>query len=272
MKGDFPPSSSDNFLPLPGRRLPNEPSHLGRAGKGDLVHVGVLHQSLAGAPVSGHDVHHPGRETDLLAQLGKAQRRQRGEFGRLEHHGVSHGERGGNLPGQHQEREVPRDDLPDHSHRLPVGQLLLHELGPAGMVIEVARHQRHVDVAGFPDRLAVVERLQDGKEPAVLLNLPGDGVEVAGPAVPAEGPPVRLRLAGRRPPPDRCRRDSPGSASPGASPVAGFSVSNVSRPGSLHPPPINSPKRRPCALEPFLRRPSRLRCRSILHRLEDLRN
>ena len=50
------------------------------------------------------------------------------------------------------------------------GNSLRHELGPAGVVIEVAGDQRHVDVARLADRLAVVERLDHGEEAAVAAG------------------------------------------------------------------------------------------------------
>src|SRR6478672_94784 len=45
------------------------------------------------------------------ADVGEEQGRQRRRRGRLEDHGVPGGERGRDLPGQHQQREVPGDDL-----------------------------------------------------------------------------------------------------------------------------------------------------------------
>jgi hypothetical protein len=47
-------------------------------------------------------------------------------------------------------------------------------------MVEVARDQRDIDVARLPDRLAVVQRLENCEEPRVLLDLPCDGVEVTG--------------------------------------------------------------------------------------------
>ena len=72
---------------------------------------------------------------------------------------------GRDLPGQHQQREVPRDDLAGHAERLRVGAEagVLQLVGPAGVVEEVRGGQRHVDVAGLLDRLAVVDRLQHGE-------------------------------------------------------------------------------------------------------------
>jgi hypothetical protein len=153
-------------------------------------------QGLTGAAVPGDDVDHTGRQPDLGTQLGKAQRGERRELGRLEYYRVTHGQRGRDLPGQHEQREVPGDDLADHADGLAPGQLALHELGPAGVMIEMPGNERDVDVAGLPDRLSVVESLQYCKQSAVLLNLAGKSVEIACAPVAAQCPPVRLCLSG----------------------------------------------------------------------------
>jgi hypothetical protein len=44
------------------------------------------------------------------------------------------------------------------------------------VVIEVPSDERNVDVARFANRFAVIERLENREETAVLLNLAGDGV------------------------------------------------------------------------------------------------
>src|SRR5690606_8674270 len=64
------------------------------------------------------------------------------------------------------------------------------------VVVEVPCHEGDVDIARFPNRLAVVDRLEDGEEPSVLLDLAGQGVEVACPAVAAESAPGREGGAG----------------------------------------------------------------------------
>ncbi len=58
-------------------------------------------------------------------------------------------------------------------------------------MVEVARHERHVDVARLADRLAVVERLQHGQEALALLHEAGEGVEVARPDVAGRRRPAR---------------------------------------------------------------------------------
>ena len=58
MFGDLPPSSSDTFLRLPGRRLHDQLADLGRAGEGDLVDVRVGGQGGARLAEAGDDVDH----------------------------------------------------------------------------------------------------------------------------------------------------------------------------------------------------------------------
>ncbi len=64
---------------------------------------------IAGPP--GITLTTPGREVALGDDLGQRQRRQRRRLGGLEHDGVAGRERRSELPGGHQQREVPRDDL-----------------------------------------------------------------------------------------------------------------------------------------------------------------
>ena len=87
---------------------------------------------------------------------------------------------GRDLPRQHQQREVPRDDLAGHAERAGArAQAGVVELvGPARVVEEVRRGQGDVDVAGLADRLAVVQRLEDGELAGALLQQPGDAEQV----------------------------------------------------------------------------------------------
>ena len=70
---------------------------------------------------------------------------------------------GRDLPGQHQQREVPRDDLRGDAERPrdPARERVLELVRPARVVPEVRRRERHVDVAALLDRLARVHRLED---------------------------------------------------------------------------------------------------------------
>jgi ParB family chromosome partitioning protein len=74
----------------------------------------------AGVAGAGDDVDDARRQVGLLADLGEEQRGQRRGLGRLEHDGVAAGQRRGDLPGEHEQREVPRDDLADDAERARV--------------------------------------------------------------------------------------------------------------------------------------------------------
>ena len=81
----------------------------GGAGEGDLVDVGV-DEGRAGGAVAGDDVEDALGEARLAADLGEEEGGEGGVFGGFEDDGVAGGEGGGDLPGEHQEREVPGDD------------------------------------------------------------------------------------------------------------------------------------------------------------------
>ena len=120
--GLLPPSSKVTSLEGVGGGLLDDLGRVDVPGEGDLVDVGMRHEGRAGGlahPVE--DVDDPGREARLAGQLGHAQGRQRRLLGRLHHDRVAAGQGGAPLPGQHQEREVPGDDLADHADRLTQG-------------------------------------------------------------------------------------------------------------------------------------------------------
>ena len=89
----------------------DRPADLGRACEGDLVDVGVLDEPLPGSRAGADDdVDDARRQAGVGGQLGEAQRRQRCQLGRLEHHCVPGGERRPELPRGDRQREVPRRD------------------------------------------------------------------------------------------------------------------------------------------------------------------
>ena len=181
MLAALPPSSRVTFLCGAGDRLRDLLADLGRAGERDLVDVRVPDERLAGLAGAGDDVDDARRQVGLLADLREQQRGQRRGLGRLEHDGVAARQRGRDLPGQHQQREVPRDHLAGDARAACVPKPGVLELvGPAGVVEEVRGHQRDVDVAGLLDRLAVVDRLEHGQLAGALLDDAGDPVEVLG--------------------------------------------------------------------------------------------
>ena len=187
------------------RRLP---PHLGRAGEGDLVDAGMAAQRAAERAGAGEDVHDTGRQA---APRRRSRRRRSAESGvrlrRLQHHRVAGGERRRDLPRQHQQRKIPRDDLAAHADGAPAGELRRRQRRPAGMVIEVPRHQRNVDVAALADRLAVVHRLQHGEEPLAFLHVPRQRIEMPRPRLARQ-----RRPGGKRRPRRRHRRVGVGLA------------------------------------------------------------
>ncbi len=134
-----------------------------------------------GLAVAGDDVDHTGRDPRLECQLAQPQRAQRRLLGGLEHDGAAGGKRGRELPRGHQQREIPRDDLPADADRL-LARVAEHSglvdrqhvagraLGPAREVAEMSGSGRDVDDLGELDGLAVVERLELGQLVGVLLD------------------------------------------------------------------------------------------------------
>src|SRR4051812_7654084 len=89
----------------------------------------------------GDDVHDAGGQVRLAAYVGEEQRAERRRAGRLEHDRVARGERRRDLPREHEQREVPGDDLRGHAEwlRITVRKCVLELVGPAGVVPEVRR-------------------------------------------------------------------------------------------------------------------------------------
>ena len=98
------------------------------------------------------------------------QNRGRRLLGRLEDDAVAGRKRRRELPRRHQDREVPRNDLPDHAERLMkvIGDGVVVDLADraflgadaGGEIAEMIDRQRHVGGHGLADRLAVVPGLR----------------------------------------------------------------------------------------------------------------
>ena len=185
------------FLTAAGGLATDLATDLGRPGEGDLVDAGMADDCGTGVAAAGDDVDKAGRQAGFLRDFGKAERGQTGIFRRLEHHRVAGRQGWCDLPGQHQQRKIPWDDLAGDANRQMVGKLAAQQLGPAGMVVEMAGDQRDVDIAGFADRFAVVHRLQNGQHAGVLLHQAGQRVERPGAVMVAGFGPLLLRLPGR---------------------------------------------------------------------------
>ena len=135
--------------------------------------------NLAGAR---HEIHHARRQAGVLENLREFQRGDRGRFGGLEDDGVTHGERGREFPRAHEQREIPRDHLPNDAQRRDAATRgdILEFIGPARVIKEMRSSHGHVEVAGFLDRFTAVERLGDGEFPRAILQEARDAIEILG--------------------------------------------------------------------------------------------
>ena len=130
----------------------------------NLVHEAVLGQYLPHGPAPGHHVEHALGQPRLGTDLGEQEGGEPRVGGGLEDHSVTHGEGGRHLPDQEHEGEVPGDDGPDHPDTGPAPHLLVHELGPARVVIEVPHHHGRVGVTGLADGFPIVKSLDNSNQ------------------------------------------------------------------------------------------------------------
>ena len=229
----------------PGRRL---------AGEGDLVDAGMSGERLADLLAgTGEDVHHAIGDARFATDLAQHHRGDRGGAGRFEDEGVAGGEGWGQLPGGHQQREIPGHDLGADADRLAQGvveqravhrDLLAPELrGEPGVVLEAVGGGGDV-AARLDDDLAAVGRLDDRRSRAAaragcaaircMMRDRSSGV------MRGHGPSSNARRAAAT---ARSTSSTPALAMrPTGSFVVGLTVSNVSplAAGTFSPPMIRS--------------------------------
>ena len=176
--GGFATQLEGEPLAGPRHRALNLLAHLRRPREGDLVDARGLDEEAPGLAGARDDVDHAGGQIRLATDVREGECRERGRLCGLEHDGVAARQCGGDLPREHEQGEVPRDDLASD----PVGLLAVAGVGelvrPARVVEEVRGDQRDVDVAGLANRLAVVEGLEHGEFAGALLDDARDAVEV----------------------------------------------------------------------------------------------
>ena len=122
----------------------------------------------------------PGGSSAWRSDVAEEERGERRRLRRLQDDRVAARERGRDLPREHQQREVPRDDLTGDADRLrlAVRERVLELVRPAGVVEEVRCRERQVDVARLLDRLAAVQRLEHRELARALLQDARDPEEV----------------------------------------------------------------------------------------------
>ena len=93
-------------------RFHDLPADNGRSGESDLVNVHVGREgSTSNLAEARDDVDDTGWETGFFDELGGVEGTERGLFGGLENDDVTAGDGRANLPGPHEEWEIPWDDL-----------------------------------------------------------------------------------------------------------------------------------------------------------------
>src|SRR5438874_2283364 len=155
-----------------GKLALERPADLCRPGEGDLVDIVGLDDRGAGSTVARDDVDDAGRQLRLTQDVAEQERAERRRLGRLQDDGVPCGERRRDLPREHQQREVPGNDLARDADRPrpPVRERVLELVRPACVVEEVRGREREVDVARLPDRLAAVQRFEHRELARPLLE------------------------------------------------------------------------------------------------------
>ena len=179
------------------RRAPNRSPYFRRPRKRNLVHIGVFHQRFARGSIAGNNVHRARGQSHLNANFRKRQRRERCEFSRLQNNRIPRRKRRRNFPGQHQQREIPRNNLPNHSARRVSRKFPFEQLRPARVVIKMSRHQRDINVAALANRLSIVNRFEHRKPPRMFLYLSGNRVQIARPRMRRQSLPHRQSYACR---------------------------------------------------------------------------
>ena len=153
------------------------------AREGNFVHVGMLYERGAGGfSEAGNDVYDSRRKPNLAEPFRKLECRQGRLLGGFQHAGAPGGQRGRQFPGGHQQRVIPRDDLPCNADRFFHGEAdcvvghRVHEAknlrGQAAVILEASRGVVDV-VFSFDNRLAGVAALELGQHREVLANLVG---------------------------------------------------------------------------------------------------
>jgi hypothetical protein len=173
---------------------------LGGAGERDLRCDRMTHHQGAGLARAADDIHHPRRQISFLQQLGELERRHRRRLRRLQDHTVPSRQSRRDLPCKHQQREVPRDHLPDDAQgqRLPPRNPVLELVRPAGVIEEMSRRHRDVEVTRLLDRLPAVHRLRHRELAGAILNETRDSIDVFPALPPRHLPPHRVERPLRR--------------------------------------------------------------------------
>ncbi len=152
----------------------------GGAGEGQLAEALVVQHVLAGLAAGTGDDVEDACGNDILHQLGQFQHAERGFAGRLDNCAAAAGQHGGQLPGSHQEGEVPGNNLADNTDGLAHDNaecIVVQEVAgtffsqdAAGKVTEVLGRHGNVHIQRFTDGLAVVQGFDSGQVLGIGIN------------------------------------------------------------------------------------------------------
>ncbi len=184
MFGLFPPNSKVTRF----SRFHNQMTDFGRAGKCHFIHVHVPRDGRAGRGAKPRkQVDDAFRKACFHDQFSDPKRRQRRLLGGLHHHRISGGQRGRQLPRQHQHGKIPGDDLSHHAYGLMPGItevlavdgdcLAVNFIRPSREIAEARDRGRNIHRLRHRDRLAVVERLDPGQLISICLDEIGETVQ-----------------------------------------------------------------------------------------------
>merc|ERR1719312_1723323 len=112
-------------------------------------------------------LHHSSGETGPFDKVCNIESCKRSLLRQLHHHGIAHAQGRAQLPGLHEKREVPGDDLATHSHRLGLAMVLV---SPASVVPETLDGETQICIVGISEGLPVVETLETGEVVSVGFN------------------------------------------------------------------------------------------------------
>lgn len=185
---------------------------VGGASEGNLVNFHVFGDGgTSSGAVAAEDIDNTGGKACFLDEFGDVKGRQRSLLAGLEDRDASGGKAGAELPCEHEEGEVPGDDLAAHADGLVVGHgeevavdghgLALDLVGPASVVAEAVDDEvevsgRSVCFAVSGVRFAVVQRLELAKVRAVSFNEISKLVQQVAAAGCVHGPPGRAEGKG----------------------------------------------------------------------------
>mmetsp|Transcript_24168 Transcript_24168/g.50396 ORF Transcript_24168/g.50396 Transcript_24168/m.50396 type:complete len:300 (+) Transcript_24168:837-1736(+) len=162
----------------------------GASSESNLVKSLVSCDNLSSLVVSWENVDSSGGESSLQNKLTDAVSSERGLGSSLQYNSATSRKGGAELPGLHEQGEVPRDDLTDNSNGLPlqvtkvtlgdraggIDDLARNLISPAGVVPVALDREGKIKVDGLRVRLSIVEHLKHGKLVSVLLHEIGQPV------------------------------------------------------------------------------------------------